>query len=97
MTVYEALQGGFGEQGNKAIYFRGTRNKSLKLKGTGEQRQFWGTGNIEIRILILGNKEKCRFFQGNKRTGNTHWKGLVNKFVIWGCIRIQGEVLLEYN
>ena len=26
-----------GEQGNN----------SLKLKGTGEQRQFWGTGNIE--------------------------------------------------
>ena len=31
-----------GEQGNK----------SLKLKGTGEQRQFWGTGNIKIKILI---------------------------------------------
>ena len=38
-----------GEQGNK----------SLKLKGTGEQRLFWG-----IQILILGNKGKCLFFAG---------------------------------
>ena len=35
-----------GEQGDK----------SLKLKGTGEQRQFWGTGKIENQDLDQGNK-----------------------------------------
>ena len=66
MTVYEALQGGFGEQGNKAIYFRGTRNKSLKLKGTGEQRQFWGTGNIENQDFDFGEQGKMQIFSGEQ-------------------------------
>ena len=35
-----------GEQGNK----------SLKLKGTGEQRQFWGTGNIENQDFDFGEQ-----------------------------------------
>ena len=29
----EALQGVFGEQGNKAIYFRGTREQKSKTEG----------------------------------------------------------------
>ena len=33
-------------------------NESLKLKGTGEQRQFLGTANRENQDLILGNKGK---------------------------------------
>ena len=37
---------GGGKQGNKGIYFRGTMEQRSKLRGTGEQRQFWGTGNI---------------------------------------------------
>ena len=38
-----------GEQGNKGQFFR----------GTGEQRQYWGTGNIENEFSIFeeqGNK-----------------------------------------
>ena len=67
---------GFGEQGNNAIYFRGT---SLKLKVTGEQGQFWGTGNIEIKILILGDKGKCHFFFRGIRlmVPPPPWEGLI--------------------
>ena len=52
----------FGEQVNKAIYFRGTKEKSPKLKGTGEQRQFWGTGNIENQDFNFWEQGKIRFF-----------------------------------
>ena len=38
---------GFREHGNKGIYFKGTREiRSEKMRGTGAQRKFWGTGNI---------------------------------------------------
>ena len=77
-----------GEHGNKS--------QSLKLKGTGEQSRFWGTGSIEnkdfdfgeqgkmpifqgkIKILILGNKGKCRFFRGTREhVLSPHpWEGL---------------------
>ena len=61
---------GFGEQGNKAIYVRGQENRSLKLTGTGEERQFWGTGNIEIQDFDFGEQGKMPIcFQGNKGTG----------------------------
>ena len=48
-----------GEQGNK----------SLKLKETGEQRQFWGTGNIENQDFYFSEQEKMPIFQENKGTG----------------------------
>ena len=57
---------GLGKQGNKAIYFRGTREQKLKLKGTVKQRQFRGTGNKEHQYFDFGNKGKCQFFQENK-------------------------------
>ena len=58
---------GFREQMIEVMYFRGTREKSLKLKGTGEQRHVGGTGNIEkIKILILGNKGNYQFFSGKQ-------------------------------
>ena len=47
-----------GEQGNK----------SLKLKGTGEQRQFLGTRNIDNRDFDLGEQGKMPISQGNKGT-----------------------------
>ena len=58
-----------GEQGNN----------SLKLKKTGEQRQFWGTGNIENQAFDFGNKGKCLFFLGNKGTGTPSptWKASI--------------------
>ena len=38
------------------------RNKSLKLKGTGEQRQFWGTGNIENQDFDFWEEGKMPIF-----------------------------------
>ena len=43
----EALPGVLGNRGIRLFISGEQGNKSLKLKGTGEQRQFWGTGNIE--------------------------------------------------
>ena len=48
-----------GEQGNK----------SLKRKGTWEQRQFGGEMNIENQDFYFGEQEKMPiFFQGNRGT-----------------------------
>ena len=53
----EALPGGFGEQGKKGIYFR----------GTGERRQYWETGNIRKQIFdFWGTGEQANLFQGNR-------------------------------
>ena len=62
---------GFGEQGNKGIYFRGTGEQRPNFEGKqGEQRQYWGTGNIENQIFdIWGTGEQANLFQGNKGTG----------------------------
>ena len=38
---------GFGNRGIRPFISGEQGNKGLKLKGTGEQRQFWGIGNIE--------------------------------------------------
>ena len=46
---------GFGEQGNKGHI----------LRGTGEQRQYWGTGNIENKFSIFGEQgNKPIYFRG---------------------------------
>ena len=59
---------GFWEQGNKGSFFSGEQgNKGLKIRGTGEHRQFWGTGNIENQDFVFG--EQGHFFEGNKGTG----------------------------
>ena len=47
---------GFGEQGNKGIFFRGIGEQGLKIRGTWELRQFWGIGNIENQDFVLENK-----------------------------------------
>ena len=49
-----------GEQGNK----------DQILRGTGEQRQYWGTGNVRKQIFDFGGTgEHANLFQGNKGTG----------------------------
>ena len=58
---------GFGEQGNKGKFFRGTGEQRPKNKGNREHRKFSGTGNIENQDFVLGNK--AIFFEGNKGTG----------------------------
>ena len=47
-------------------------NKSLKMKGTGEQRQFWGTGNIHRKLRFSwGNRGNADLCQGSKVTALT--------------------------
>ena len=63
----EALPGVWG---NKGIYFRGTGEQRPNFegnRGTGEQRQYWGTGNIENKFLILGEQgNKPVYFSGTR-------------------------------
>ena len=62
-----------GEQGNKGQI----------LRGTGEQRQYWGTGKLRKHIFVFGGTgEQANLFQGNKGTGNPPpppppWEGLI--------------------
>ena len=60
--------GVLGNRGIRPFISEEQRNKSLKLKGTGGQRQFWGTGNIENQDFDFGEQGKMPidFFQGNK-------------------------------
>ena len=46
-NINEALPGVLGNRGIRPFISGEQGNKSLKLMGTWEQRQFWGTGNIE--------------------------------------------------
>ena len=65
--TFEALQGFLGNRG-KGYLFQG--NKGQILRGTGEQRQYWGTWNIRKQIFdFQGTGEQANLFQGNKGTG----------------------------
>ena len=57
----------------KRVFISGDqRNKGQILRGTGEQRQYWGTGNIRKQIFdFWGTGEQAFLFQGNKGTGTT--------------------------
>ena len=60
------------EHRNNGIYFIGTMKQRLHLRGTGEQMQYWGTGNliIQLRFEVTGEQVK---FQGNKgKVTNAH-------------------------
>ena len=59
-----------GEQGNKGQF----------LRGTGEQRQYWGTGNIENKFSIFGEQgNKPIYFRGTReQVPVTPWEGLKN-------------------
>ena len=48
MTSAEALPEVLG---NRAFISEEQRNKGQILRGTGEQRQFWGTGNIRKQVF----------------------------------------------
>ena len=68
-TITEALPGVLGNRGIRPFISGEQGNKSIKLKGTGEQRQFWGTGTIENQDFDFGEQGKMPiFFQGNKGT-----------------------------
>ena len=49
---------GFGDRGTSPFIAGKQGNKILKMKGTGEQRQFWGKGTQKIKTLIVGNRGK---------------------------------------
>ena len=65
---------GFGEQGNKGKFFRGTGEQRPKNKGNREHRQFSGTGNIENQDFgFLGTRP---FFRGEQGNRYPPWEGL---------------------
>ena len=82
MTVNEGLSGVLGNRG-KRVFISGEQGiKGQILRGTGEQRQYWGTGNIRKQIFdFWGTGEQANLFQGNKGTGTPPWEGLVNS--VW--------------
>ena len=65
--------GGGGGGGIKPFVSGTQGNKCPINRGTGEQEQFLGTGNI-IKKMILGNREQGQIFQGNRCL---RWEGLI--------------------
>ena len=77
MFSNEALPGVLGNRGNRAFISGEQGNKGQILRGTEEQRQYWGTGNIRKQIFdFWGTGEQANLFQGNKGTGTHPWEGL---------------------
>ena len=57
----------FWGTGEKGYLFK--ENNGQILRGTGEQRKYWGTGNIRKQIFdFWGTGEQANLFQGNKGT-----------------------------
>ena len=62
------LSQGFGGTGGKGHLFQG--NKGTKAKILGEERQYWGAGNIRKHlegnklIYFRGTREQSFFFRG---------------------------------
>ena len=70
METYEALPGVLGNRGNRAFISGEQGNKGQILRGTGEQRQYRGTGNIRKQIFDFWETgEQANLFQGNKGRG----------------------------
>ena len=66
-SFFEAFRRVLGNRGKRTIFSGEQGNKGLKIRGTGEHRQFLGTGNIENQDFVFwGNKA---FFRGNKGRG----------------------------
>ena len=63
---------GFGEQGNKAIYFRGTREQKSKTEGNRETKE-----HRRSRFWSWGTRENADFFRGI-REQVPPWEGLKN-------------------
>ena len=53
---------GLGNRGIRPFISGKQGNKSLKRKATGEQRQYWGTGNIENQDFDFGERGKMPIF-----------------------------------
>ena len=79
----DALPGVWGNSGIRPFI---SGEQKYKTEGNREQKQFWGTGNIENQILILENMGKCRFFQGNKGTCIPGRASLSDRTVVQVCV-----------
>ena len=70
IPIYEARPGVLGNRGTRTFISGDQGNKGQNLRGTGEQRQYWGTGNIRKQTFdFWGTGEQANLFQGNKGTG----------------------------
>ena len=70
LIITEALPGVLGNRGKRVFISGEEGSKGQILRGTGEQRQYWGTGNIRKQIFdFWGTWEQANLFQGNKGTG----------------------------
>ena len=66
-STVEALPGVLGNRGTRAFISGEHGNKGQFLRGTGEQRQYWGTGNIENKFSIFGEQgNKPIYFRGTR-------------------------------
>ena len=67
---------GFGEQGNKAIYFRGTREQKSQTEGSRGTKAILGNREHRNQNFDFGEQGKMPifFFQENKETST--WEGL---------------------
>ena len=66
---YEALPGVWGSRGNKAIYFRGTREQKSKTEGNRGTKAILGNReHRKSRFWFWGTRGKCRFyFRGTRK------------------------------
>ena len=72
----EALPGVLGNRGSRAFISGEKENKCQILRGSGEQRQYWGTGNTENNFSIFGEQgNKPIYFRGT-REQVAPWEGL---------------------
>ena len=80
VRVSEALPGVWGNRGKRGFISGEQGNKGQILRGTGEQRQYWGTGNIRKQIFdFLGNRGTSQFISVEQRNRYPPWEGLVSR------------------
>ena len=99
LVIIEALPGVWGNRGIRSFISGEQWNKSLKLKGTREQRQFGGTGNIENQDFDFGEQgEMPFFFRGTReQVPHPHLEGIIiYSGIDWLCaLGILDEVVFE--
>ena len=67
-STKEALPGVLGNRGKRVFISGEQGNKGQILRGTGEQRQYWGTGNKKQQQIFdfWGAGEQANLFQGTR-------------------------------
>ena len=66
-SYWKSMRPSQGFWGTTAFISGEQGNKGQILRGTGEQRQYWGTGNIESNFLIFGEQgNKPIYFRGTR-------------------------------